>query len=63
MAHGILGLDGKRIIIKNNVIVVSDSNEPKKPKRENRSNRFLNIGTFALQGHDSGSSVCHKELW
>jgi hypothetical protein len=56
-------VEGKRIIIKINDIVVVDYTEPEHPKREGDGvYRVLNGGTFALQGHDPGSVVYYKDL-
>jgi len=53
---------GNRIIVKINDIVVVDYTEPKKPKRDEGSQRVLSSGTFALQGHDPGSVVFYKNI-
>ena len=56
-------VEGKRIIIKINDIVVVDYTEPEHPKREgNGVTRILTSGTFALQGHDPGSVVYYKDI-
>lgn len=55
-------VEGNRIIIKINDIVVVDYTEPKNPKREEGSKRLLSSGTFALQGHDPGSVVFYKDI-
>ena len=56
-------VEGKRIIVKLNDIVVVDYTEPKQPKREgNGIYRVVNEGTFALQGHDPGSVVYYKDI-
>lgn len=56
-------VEGKRIIVKVNDIVVVDYTEPEHPKREgNGVYRILNGGTFALQGHDPGSVVYYKDI-
>lgn len=57
-------VEGKRIIIKINDIVVVDYTEPENPKREegDRSKRVLKSGTFALQGHDPGSVIFYKDI-
>lgn len=56
-------VEGDRIIVKINDIVVVDYTEPKNPKREgNSTNRTLKGGTFALQGHDPGSVVFYKDI-
>ncbi len=56
-------VEGKRIIVKLNDIVVVDYTEPEHPKREGVAvNRVLGKGTFALQGHDPGSTVYYKDI-
>jgi len=56
-------VEGKRIIIKINDIIVVDYTEPEHPKREGDGvTRVLTSGTFALQGHDPGSVVFYKEI-
>lgn len=56
-------VEGQRIIIKINDIVVVDYTEPERPKRdEGSANRILKSGTFALQGHDPGSVVFYKDI-
>ena len=56
-------VEGKRIIIKINDIVVVDYTEPENPKREGDGvYRVLGEGTFALQGHDPGSVVYYKDI-
>lgn len=56
-------VDGKRIIIKINDIVVVDYTEPENPKREGAGvHRVLKEGTFALQGHDPGSVIYYKDI-
>ncbi len=56
-------VEGKRIIIKINDIVVVDYTEPEKPFREGDGvHRVLGTGTFALQGHDPGSIVFYKDI-
>lgn len=56
-------VEGKRIIIKINDIVTVDYTEPDNPKREgNGVHRILKSGTFALQGHDPGSTVYYKDI-
>ena len=56
-------VEGKRIIIKINDIVVVDYTEPEKPFREgDGSYRVLGAGTLALQGHDPGSIVFYKDI-
>lgn len=56
-------VEGNRIIVKLNGIVVVDYTEPENPKRdEAAANRILGTGTFALQGHDPGSVVFYKDI-
>lgn len=56
-------VEGKRIIVKINDIVVVDYTEPESPKREGeRVHRILKGGTFALQGHDPKSVVYFKNI-
>lgn len=56
-------VEGNRIIIKINDIVVVDYTEPEEPLREgNGIYRVLKNGTFALQGHDPGSVIYYKDI-
>ncbi len=56
-------VEGKRVIIKINDIVVIDYTEPENPKRsEGEVNRVLSKGTFAIQAHDPGSVVYFKDI-
>ncbi len=56
-------VEGNRIIIMLNDIVVVDYTQPEHPKRDDNSkNRLLSGGTFALQGHDPGSTVYYKDI-
>ncbi|MDX1327081.1 MAG: DUF1080 domain-containing protein [Arenibacter sp.] len=56
-------VEGNRIIVKINDIVVVDYTEPANPKREGeRVHRILKGGTFALQGHDPKSVVYFKDI-
>jgi len=56
-------VEGKRVIIKINDIVVVDYTEPENPKREGGEvNRVLSKGTFAIQAHDPGSIVFYKDI-
>ncbi len=56
-------VEGKRIIVKINDIVVVDYTEPENPIREEgEKNRLLGSGTFALQGHDPGSVIFYKDI-
>ena len=56
-------VEGKRVIIKINDIVVVDYTEPANPKRsEGEVNRVISKGTFAIQAHDPGSVVYFKDI-
>lgn len=55
-------VEGSRVIIKINDIVVVDYTEPENPKRDEGSQRVLSQGTFALQAHDPGSTVFYKDI-
>ena len=56
-------VEGKRVIVKINDIVVVDYTEPENPKRsEGEVNRVLSKGTFAIQAHDPGSVVYFKDI-
>jgi len=56
-------VEGKRVIVKINDIVVVDYTEPDNPQRgKGEGDRILNEGTFALQGHDPGSTVFYKDI-
>lgn len=56
-------VEGKRVIVKINDIVVVDYTEPENPKRsEGEINRVLSKGTFAIQAHDPGSVVFYKDI-
>lgn len=56
-------VEGDRVIVKINDIVVVDYTEPENPKREGDGvHRILKSGTFALQGHDPGSVVYYKDI-
>jgi hypothetical protein len=56
-------VEGKRIIIKINDIVVVDYTEPENPLREGDGvYRVISTGTFALQGHDPESIVFYKDI-
>lgn len=53
----------KRIIIKVNDKIVVDYTEPEDvQKTENRKQRVLSSGTFALQGHDPSSIIYYKQV-
>ena len=55
-------VEGNRVIIKINDIVVVDYTEPSQPKRNEGSTRLLKGGTFALQAHDPNSIVFFKDI-
>ena len=56
-------VEGQRIIVKINDIVVVDYTEPDQPNRgEGQKNVILSRGTFALQSHDPGSTVFYKDI-
>lgn len=56
-------VQGKRVVIKINDIVVVDYTEPDKPLREQGTeNRIISSGTFALQAHDPGSKVKYRNI-
>ncbi|MBK8501284.1 MAG: DUF1080 domain-containing protein [Saprospiraceae bacterium] len=56
-------VEGKRVIIKINDIVVVDYTEPDMPLREEGSKgRVISNGTFALQAHDPGSKVMYRNI-
>jgi len=57
-------VQGKRVIVKINDIVVVDYTEPVHPLRDTASHpfRYISHGTFALQGHDPGSIVYFKNI-
>jgi len=54
-------VEGKRIVIKINDKTVVDYTEPE-TLPENRGERKLSSGTFALQGHDPNSIVYYKNI-
>lgn len=54
-------VDGKQITIKVNDKTVLEYAEPEEVGRRN-TGRKLSSGTFALQGHDPGSTVCYKNI-
>jgi 3-keto-disaccharide hydrolase len=57
-------VEGKRVIIKLNDIVVVDYTEPEHPKRsDDEAQRIISSGTFALQGHDPKSIVYFKNIF
>ncbi len=54
---------GKRVIIKINDSVVVDYTEPENVQRPaDMKGRIISSGTFALQGHDPGSTVYFKNI-
>jgi len=56
-------VEGKHIIIKINDKIVVDYTEPDNiQKPANGIGRFISNGTFALQGHDPGSTVYFKNI-
>ncbi|MEO9893820.1 DUF1080 domain-containing protein [Aurantibacter sp.] len=56
-------VEGNRIIVKINDVVVVDYTEPENPLREgNGIYRVLSSGTFALQGHDPKSIIYYKDI-
>jgi len=56
-------VEGKRVIVKINDIVVVDYTEPESPLRsDNEAKRTISSGTFAIQAHDPGSVVYYKEI-
>jgi len=56
-------VEGKRVIIKLNNIVVVDYTEPENPLRsKDEAGRVISSGTFALQGHDPKSKVYFKDI-
>ncbi len=55
-------VEGKRVIVKINDIVVVDYTEPDKPLRNEGDQRIIDKGTFALQGHDPESVVYYKDI-
>lgn len=56
-------VEGKRVIVKLNDIVVVDYTQPENPKREGeRVYRVLKSGTFALQAHDPKSVIYYKDI-
>lgn len=56
-------VEGKHVIIKINDKVVVDYTEPDNVQRpEGMKERIISNGTFALQGHDPGSTVYFKNI-
>jgi hypothetical protein len=55
-------VQGKRIVIKINDRVLVDYTEPEGAKPGSDFTRVIDQGTFALQAHDAGSTVLHRNL-
>ena len=55
-------VEGKRIITQVNGKVVADWTQPSDWKKGANFERILGEGTFALQGHDPGSTVLFRDL-
>ena len=56
-------VEGKHVIIKINDTTVVDYTEPENVQRpDNMKERLISNGTFALQGHDPGSTVYFKNI-
>jgi hypothetical protein len=57
-------VQGKRVTVKLNDIIVVDYTEPEHPLRDTASHafRYISHGTFALQGHDPGSLTYFKNI-
>ena len=55
-------VDGKRVITKVNDKTIVDWTQPSDWKKGESFERILNEGTFALQGHDPGSTVLFRNL-
>ncbi|MDH5399114.1 MAG: DUF1080 domain-containing protein [Cyclobacteriaceae bacterium] len=56
-------VEGKRVIVKINDIVVVDYTEPENPLRtDSEAKRTISKGTFAIQAHDPGSVAYYKEI-
>lgn len=55
---------GKHIVVRVNGEVTVDYTEPEGVEREGRfAGRLIDKGTFALQGHDPGSTVYYRQIW
>jgi Domain of Unknown Function (DUF1080) len=55
---------GKRVTVSINNKQVLDYTEPENVQREeDRKERLISSGTFALQGHDPKSKVYYKNIW
>ena len=55
-------VDGKHVITKVNDKVIVDWTQPDDWKKGSNFDRILGEGTFALQGHDPGSTVLFRNL-
>ena len=56
-------VEGKRIMVRINDVVVVDYTQPENPLRgKGGENRVLSHGTFALQGHDPKSVIFYKDI-
>ena len=56
-------VEGNRVIVKINDIVVVDYTEPENALRsDGESKRLISSGTFAIQAHDPGSVAYYKEI-
>ncbi|RYG06029.1 MAG: DUF1080 domain-containing protein [Chitinophagaceae bacterium] len=59
-----ISVKGKHIMVKINDRVVVDYVEPEGIENtKDRSKKHISSGTFALQGHDPGSTVYYKEIF
>ncbi|MEQ8847048.1 DUF1080 domain-containing protein [Botrimarina sp.] len=57
-------VEGDRVVIRVDGEVTVDYTEPENVEREGRmAERKLGKGTFALQGHDPGSTVRYRQVW
>jgi hypothetical protein len=56
-------VDGKKVITKVNGKVISEWTQPADWKKGSSFERILGEGTFALQGHDPGSTVLFRNLF
>jgi hypothetical protein len=55
-------VNGKHVITKVNDKVIVDWKQPEDWKKGSNFDRILGEGTFALQGHDPGSTVLFRNL-
>jgi hypothetical protein len=55
-------VEGKRIQVWINEYQVVDYEEPEQPGSADWPGRRLSSGTFCLQGHDPGSTVCYRSV-